>query len=59
MDNGWYIWEPYQDPENECSQLQLEQVVQVIEGMVWVTMSLDQWTVEEAREYGRFLERVK
>lgn len=56
MDNGWYIWEPYE--QDDCPALSLHQVVQVIEGEVWATMTTSSWAVEEARQYGRFKEKV-
>jgi len=51
MINGFYIWTPKYD---DTHPLSLEQVVQVIEGDVWVTGMDAAWSVELALDFGNF-----
>ncbi|PCJ32170.1 MAG: hypothetical protein COA90_04145 [Gammaproteobacteria bacterium] len=55
--NGWYIFQP----NKNCPILALDvrQIVQVIEGVVWITRVDDEWDVEAVKACGTFEKRIK
>ena len=57
INNGWYEWRP----NDNCTVawLDLIQVVQVIEGMVWAAGVRDEVSVSEAKKSGHFVRRIK
>ena len=68
MKNGWYIYKPnkgydnYSLIENDCLRCLVccgKQVVQVIEGEIWLTGVSNEYTVKEAKRYGKFKKEVK
>lgn len=58
MENGFYIWNSERGVQDAMHPLFLDQVVQVIEGRVWVTGMLEEYSVNEALEFGSFGECV-
>jgi hypothetical protein len=66
MKNGWYVYAPHDDYEEGYSFQGIDslvgcgkQVVQVIEGDVWVTGCGDIFSVKEAKFFGKFKKKVK
>lgn len=55
--NGWYEWVPNADCQ--VSWLDVHQIVQVIEGMVWATSVESEVTVRRAKKSGEFIRRIK
>lgn len=55
--NGWYEWIPNENCNVEW--LNVHQVVQVIEGMVWATFVADEVTVRRAKSNGTFTKRFE
>lgn len=53
MKNGFYIWRGKEQCE-AMHPLYLDQVVQVIEGDIWVTGMCDVYEVEAALKFGYF-----
>ena len=54
MKNGFYIWEPKNLGSMAMHPLLLEQVVQVIEGEVWLTGCSGSYSLETASKFGSF-----
>ena len=52
MKNGFYLWIPKNDDYD--GPLSLKQVVEVIEGVVWLTGLTREYTIELAIEHGIF-----
>lgn len=57
MQNGFYIWNGERG-QDAMHPLYLDQVVQVIEGRIWVTGMLDEYSIDEALKFGSFGECV-
>ncbi len=53
MKNGFYIWKA-KDQEESMHPLYLDQVVEVIEGVIWVTGMIDEFNIEDALKFGSF-----
>ncbi|MBB1272546.1 hypothetical protein [Psychromonas sp. SR45-3] len=55
--NGWYEYQP----NKNCTVdwLDLPQIVQVIEGMVWATAVIAEVSVRRAKANGRFVKRIE
>lgn len=55
--NGWYEWKP----NDSCliCWLDVEQIIQVIEGKVWATGVADETTVRTAKRHGSFIRRIQ
>lgn len=51
--NGFYIWNGERG-QDAMHPLYLDQVVQVVEGRVWVTGMLDEYSIDEASKFGSF-----
>jgi hypothetical protein len=52
MKNGFYLWIPENNDHDH--PLSFKQVVEVIEGMVWLTGLTREYTIKQAIEYGIF-----
>jgi len=60
ISNGWYVFSAF-DNQCGCSMTFIpgeNQAVQVIEGMVWTTVCINEITVKEAKKYGKFIRRI-
>jgi hypothetical protein len=54
MKDGFYIYEPKPSKMNESSPFSLRQVLQVIEGEVWLTGMSETFSMKTAKAYGKF-----
>ena len=55
--DGWYEWKP--NGNCEYSWLDMHQVVQVIEGMVWATGVRAEVSTREADKHGSFVRKIE
>jgi hypothetical protein len=64
MKDGWYVYKPCKNIVQINSHVSAlvgcgKQVVQVIEGELWLTGVTNTYTVEEAMSWGKFVRRLK
>jgi outer membrane receptor for ferrienterochelin and colicin len=57
VNDGWYLWQPNEICAIEY--LDMPQVIQVIEGMVWATGVTFQVSVAEAKKSGAFVRKIE
>lgn len=57
LEDGWYEWKPNEYCGVEW--LNLHQIVQVIEGMVWATFVTQEITVVDAAYCGEFVRKIE
>ena len=54
MKDGFYLYEPKDSNSEKMHPLNLRQVVQVIEGDVWVTGMSETFSIRTAKSWGKF-----
>lgn len=56
--DGWYIFHPFELDQCRPIYLDIKQIVQVIEGMVWATYVSEECTIKQAKTCGKFVKRI-